>query len=172
MEVPRGVKRGGECLESQQLLIHLLVLCGHDATVNLFPNNKLLLLFSEVIITTTPPPTTTPTPEPTLPPLDLVATATTHNSVSLVWSSVSLPDTSNVMYIVEHRKTDSNQQWVVAVNSLKDNKYMVRHLDPDTTYVFNVKAVDQNGVILTQGMKQVAQKTDKKPLVLISKLPI
>lgn len=57
---------------------------------------------------------------------------------------------------------------MVAVNSLKDNKYIVRNLDPDTLYVFNVKAVGENGVILTEGFKQVS-RTDKAPLIVNSK---
>ena len=126
--------------------------------------------FTEVIITTTPPPTTTPTTEPTLAPLDLVATAATHNTVSLVWSSVPLTDASTVMYIVEYQKRDSNEQWMVAVGSLKANKYTVHRLEPDTSYVFNVKAVDQNGVVLTQSSQQVFKKTHKKTVVVVGKL--
>ena len=126
--------------------------------------------FTEVIITTTPSPTTTPTTEPTLAPLDLVATAATHNTVSLVWSSVSLTDAATVMYIVEYQKRDSNEQWVVAVDSLKANKYTVRRLEPDTSYVFNVKAVDQNGVVLTQSSRKVFKKTHKKTVVAVGKL--
>ena len=118
-------------------------------------------------MTTTPPPTTTPTPKPTLAPLDLVSTTATHNSVSLVWSSVPLPDSSNVMYVVEYRKSDSDKQWAVAVNSLKDNKYTVHRLDPDTSYVFNVKAVSEGGTILTQALKQVSRTTGKQPTIPI-----
>lgn len=57
---------------------------------------------------------------------------------------------------------------MVAVSSLKDNKYIVHNLDPDTLYVFNVKAVGENGVILTEGFKQVS-RTDKAPLIVNSK---
>lgn len=67
------------------------------------------------------------------------------------------------MYVVEYRKSDSNQQWEIAVSSLKDNKYTVHHLDPDTSYVFNVKAVGEDGTILTQALKQVSQTTGKRP---------
>ena len=129
-----------------------------------------MIFFTEVIITTTPPPTTTPTTEPTLAPLDLVATAATHNTVSLVWSSVPLTDASTVMYIVEYQKRGSNEQWMVAVDSLKANKYTVRRLEPGTSYVFNVKAVDQNGGILTQSSQKVVKKTHKKTVVAIGKL--
>ena len=132
--------------------------------------NLLIFFFTEVIITTTSPPTTTPTTEPTLAPLDLVAAAATHDTVSLVWSSVPLADASTVMYIVEYQKIDSNEQWVVAVDSLKANKYTVRRLKPDTSYVFNVKAVDQNGVVLTQSSQKVFKKTHKKTVVAIGKL--
>ena len=136
-----------------------------DSTINLH-----MIFFTEVIITTTPPPTTTPTTEPTLAPLDLVATAATHNTVSLVWSSVPLTDASTVMYIVEYQKRGSNELWIVAVESLKANKYTVRRLEAGTSYVFNVKAVDQNGVILTQSSQKVVKKTHKKTVVAIGKL--
>ena len=99
-----------------------------------------------------------------------MATAATHNTVSLVWSSVPLTDASTVMYIVEYQKRDSNEQWIVAVDSLKANKYTVRHLEPDTSYVFSVKAVDQNGVVLTQSSQKVVKKTHKKIVVAIGKL--
>ena len=99
-----------------------------------------------------------------------MATAATHNTVSLVWSSVPLTEASTVMYIVEYQKRDSNEQWVVAVDSLKANKYTVRHLEPDTSYVFNVKAVDQNGIILTQSLQKVVKKTPKKTVVIIGEL--
>lgn len=122
---------------------------------------------SEVIITTTQPPTTTPTPKPTFPPLDLVATAVTHNSVSLVWSYINQLDSSNVVYVVEFRIRDINQQWVTAVSSLKENKFTVANLDPDTMYAFNVRAVGQDGITLTQGLKR--GRTHKKPVVAISK---
>ena len=104
-----------------------------------------------------------------LAPLDLVSTAASHNSVSLAWSSVALPESSNVVYVVEYRKSDGNEQWMVAVNSLKDNRYVVHNLDPDTTYLFNVKAVGEDGVILTQGLKQVSRRTEKQPLTHRSK---
>ena len=99
-----------------------------------------------------------------------MATAATHNTVSLVWSSVPLTDASTVMYIVEYQKRDSNEQWRVAVDSLKANKYTVRHLEPDTSYVFSVKAVDQSGVVLTQSLQKVVKKTHKKTVVAIGKL--
>ena len=73
------------------------------------------------------------------------------------------PDLSIVFYVVKYRKQDSNEQWMVAVDSLKDNSYIVRNLDPDTEYVFNVKAVTDGGVFLTQGLKQVLRRTKKKP---------
>ena len=136
-----------------------------DLAINLH-----LILFTEVIITTTPPPTRTPTTELTLAPLDLVATHATHNTVTLVWNTVPLTDASTVMYIVEYQKGDSSEQWVVAVDSLKANKYTVRRLEPDTSYVFNVKAVDQNGVVLTQTSPQLFKKTHKKTMVAIGKL--
>lgn len=122
--------------------------------------------FSEVIITTTPPPTTTPTPKPTLPPLDLMITTVTHDSVLLLWSSLKLPDLSNIMYDVEYRKRGSNEQWMTAVSSLKENKFTVPNLDPDTVYVFNVRAVSQDGTTLAQGLKQVSRRTKKKPTVV------
>lgn len=122
--------------------------------------------FSEVIITTTPPPTTTPTPKPTLPPLDLMITTVTYDSVLLLWSSLKLPDLSNIMYDVEYRKRGSNEQWMTAVSSLKENKFTVRNLDPDTVYVFNVRAVSPDGTTLTQGLKQVSRRTKKKPTVV------
>lgn len=119
-----------------------------------------------MIITTTPPPTTTPTPKPTLPPLDLMITTVTHDSVLLLWSSLKLPDLSNIMYDVEYRKRGSNEQWMTAVSSLKENKFTVRNLDPDTVYVFNVRAVSPDGTTLTQGLKQVSRRTKKKPTVV------
>ena len=119
-----------------------------------------------MITTTTPPPTTTPTPKPTLPPLDLMVTTFTHDSVLLVWSSLKLPDSSDVMYVVEYHKLGSNEQWETAVSSLKENKFTVRKLDPDTMYVFNVRAVSQDGTTLTQGLKQVSKRTKKKPTVV------
>ena len=114
-----------------------------------------------MIVTTTPPPTTTLTP--TFAPLELVSTTASHSTVSLAWSSISLPDPSSVLYVVEYRKKDSNEQWRVAVNSLKDNSYVVHELDPDTEYVFNVKAVTDGGVLLTQGLNQLLHRTKKKP---------
>ena len=101
-----------------------------------------------------------------------MSTAASHNSVSLAWSSVALPESSNVVYVVEYRKSDSNDQWMVAVNSLKDNSYVVHNLDPDTKYLFNVKAVGENGVILTQGLKQVSRRTEKQPLIYSGKWSI
>ena len=119
-----------------------------------------------MITTTTPPPTTTPTPKPTLPPLDLIVTTVMHDSVLLLWSSLNLPDPTNVMYVVEYQKRGSNEQWKTAVSSLKENKFIVPNLDPDTMYVFNVRAVSQDGTTLTQGSKQVSQRTKKKPTVV------
>lgn len=119
-----------------------------------------------MITTTTPPPTTTPTPKPTLPPLDLIITTVMHDSVLLLWSSLNLPDPTNVMYVVEYQKRGSNEQWKTAVSSLKENKFIVPNLDPDTMYVFNVRAVSQDGTTLTQGSKQVSQRTKKKPTVV------
>ena len=119
-----------------------------------------------MITTTTPPPTTTPTPKPTLPPLDLIVTTVMHDSVLLLWSSLNLPDPANVMYVVEYQKRGSNEQWKTAVSSLKENKFTVPNLDPDTMYVFNVRAVSQDGTTLTQGSKQVSQRTKKKPTVV------
>ena len=119
-----------------------------------------------MITTTTPPPTTTPTPKPTLPPLDLIVTTVMHDSVLLLWSSLNLPDPTNVMYVVEYQKRGSNEQWKTAVSSLKENKFTVPNLDPDTMYVFNVRAVSQDGTTLTQGSKQVSQRTKKKPTVV------
>ena len=131
--------------------------------------NIVLVSISEVIITTTPPFTTTPTPKPTYAPLDLVSTDASHNSVSLAWSSISLPNSLGVIYVVEYRKKDSNEQWMVAVDSLKDNSYVVRNLDPDTMYVFNVRAVMDDGSFLTQGLKKVLRRTEKQPLTPKSK---
>ena len=74
------------------------------------------------------------------------------------------------MYIVEYQKRGSNELWIVAVESLKANKYTVRRLEAGTSYVFNVKAVDQNGVILTQSSQKVVKKTHKKTVVAIGKL--
>lgn len=68
---------------------------------------------------------------------------------------------------MEYRKSDSNNQWAVAVNSLKDNKYTVHRLDPDTSYVFNVKAVSEGGTVLTQALKQVSRTTGKQPTIPI-----
>ena len=119
-----------------------------------------------MITTTTPPPTTTPTLKPTLPPLDLIITTVMHDSVLLLWSSLNLPDPANVMYVVEYQKRGSNEQWKTAVSSLKENKFTVPNLDPDTMYVFNVRAVSQDGTTLTQGSKQVSQRTKKKPTVV------
>jgi len=119
-----------------------------------------------VITTTTPPPTTTPTPKPTLPPLDLIITTVTHDSVLLLWSSLKLPDSSDVMYVVEYHKRGNNEQWETAVSSLKENKFTVSNLDPDTMYVFNVRAVSQDGTTLTQVLKQVSKRTKKKPTVV------
>lgn len=119
-----------------------------------------------MITTTTPPPTTTPTPKPTLPPLDLIIATVMHDSVLLLWSSLNLPDPTNVMYVVEYQKRGSNEQWKTAVSSLKENKFTVPNLDPDTMYVFNVRAVSQDGTTLTQGSKQVSQRTKKKPTVV------
>ena len=119
-----------------------------------------------MITTTTPPPTTTPTPKPTLPPLDLIITTVMHDSVLLLWSSLNLPDPANVMYVVEYQKRGSNEQWKTAVSSLKENKFTVPNLDPDTMYVFNVRAVSQDGTTLTQVLKQVSIKTKKKPTVV------
>lgn len=119
-----------------------------------------------MITTTTPPPTTTPTPKPTLPPLDLIITTVMQDSVLLLWSSSNLPDPTNVMYVVEYQKRGSNEQWKTAVSSLKENKFTVPNLDPDTMYVFNVRAVSQDGTTLTQGSKQVSQRTKKKSTVV------
>ena len=121
-----------------------------------------------MITTTTPLPTTTPTPtpKPTLPPLDLIITTVTHNSVLLLWSSLKLLDSSAVEYVVEYRKLGSNEQWETAVDSLKENKFTVLNLEPDTTYVFNVRAVSQDGTTLTQVLKQVSSRTKKKPTVV------
>lgn len=119
-----------------------------------------------MITTTTPPPTTTPTPKPTLPPLDLIIATVMHDAVLLLWSSLNLPDPTNVMYVVEYQKRGSNEQWKTAVSSLKENKFTVPNLDPDTMYVFNVRAVSQDGTTLTQGSKQVSQRTKKKPTVV------
>jgi len=121
-----------------------------------------------VITTTTPLPTTTPTPtpKPTLPPLDLIITTVTHNSVLLLWSSLKLLDSSAVEYVVEYHKHGSNEQWKTAVDSLKENKFTVPNLEPDTTYVFNVRAVSQDGTTLTQVLKQVSSRTKKKPTVV------
>ena len=71
------------------------------------------------------------------------------------------------MYVVEYRKRDGNEQWLTAVSSLKENKFTVRNLKPDTMYVFNVRAVAQDGTTLTQGLKQVSRKTKKKPAVVV-----
>lgn len=121
-----------------------------------------------MITTTTPPPTTTPTPtpKPTLPPLDLIITTVTHNSVLLLWSSLKLLDSSAVEYVVEYHKHGSNEQWETAVDSLKENKFTVPNLEPDTMYVFNVRAVSQDGTTLTQVLKQVSSRTKKKPTVV------
>lgn len=119
-----------------------------------------------MITTTTPPPTTTPTPKPTLPPLDLIIATVMHDSVLLLWSSLNLPDPTDVMYVVDYQKRGSNEQWKTAVSSLKENKFTVPNLDPDTMYVFNVRAVSQDGTTLTQGSKQVSQRTKKKPTVV------
>lgn len=121
-----------------------------------------------MITTTTPLPTTTPTPtpKPTLPPLDLIITTVTHNSVLLLWSSLKLLDSSAVEYVVEYHKLGSNEQWETAVDSLKENKFTVPNLEPDTMYVFNVRAVSQDGTTLTQVLKQVSSRTKKKPTVV------
>ena len=119
-----------------------------------------------MITTTTPPPTTTPTPKPTLPPLDLIITTVTHDSVLLLWSSLKLPDSSDVKYVVEYHRRDSNEQWETVVSSLKENKFTVSNLEPDTTYVFNVRAENQDGTTLTQGLKQVSSRTKNKPTVV------
>ena len=95
-----------------------------------------------------------------------MVTIVTHDSVLLVWSSLKLPDSSDVMYVVEYQKLGSNEQWETAVSSLKENKFTVRKLDPDTMYVFNVRAVSQDGITLTQGLKQVSKRTKKKPTVV------
>jgi len=70
------------------------------------------------------------------------------------------------MYVVEYHKRGSNEQWETAVSSLKQNKFTVPNLDPDTMYVFNVRAVSQDGTTLTQGLKQVSKRTKKKPTVV------
>ena len=121
-----------------------------------------------MITTTTPLPTTTPTPtpKPTVPPLDLIITTVTHNSVLLLWSSLKLLDSSAVEYVVEYHKRGSNEQWETAVDSLKENKFTVPNLEPDTMYVFNVRAVSQDGTTLTQVLKQVSSRTKKKPTVV------
>ena len=121
-----------------------------------------------MITTTTPLPTTTPTPtpKPTLPPLDLIITTVTHNSVLLLWSSLKLLDSSAVEYVVEYHKRGSNEQWETAVDSLKENKFTVPNLEADTMYVFNVRAVSQDGTTLTQVLKQVSSRTKKKPTVV------
>ena len=137
------------------------------ATKASITGNKIYFEFSEVIITTPKPPNTTPTPKPTLPPLDLMVTTVTHNSVLLLWSSLKLPDTSNVMYAVEYRKRDRNEQWETAISSLKENKFTVSKLEPDTVYVFNVRAVAPDGTTLTQALKQVSRKTKKRPAVVV-----
>ncbi|XP_068732704.1 toll-like receptor 2 [Montipora capricornis] len=59
---------------------------------------------------------------------------------------------------------------MVAVDSLKDNSYVVRNLDPDTMYVFNVRAVMDDGSFLTQGLKKVLRRTEKQPLT--PKIPL
>ncbi len=68
---------------------------------------------------------------------------------------------------MEYRKRDSNEQWFTAVSSLKENKFTVPNLKPDTVYVFNVRAVAQDGTTLTQALKQVSRKTKKKPAVVV-----
>ena len=80
------------------------------------------------------------------------------------------PGVLDVMYVVEFRKSDSNQQWVTAVSSFKENKLTVSHLESNTKYMFNVKAVGPNGSTLTQPLKPVPKRTKKMPVVSISKL--
>ena len=71
------------------------------------------------------------------------------------------------MYAVEYRKRDRNEQWETAISSLKENKFTVSKLEPDTVYVFNVRAVAPDGTTLTQALKQVSRKTKKRPAVVV-----
>ena len=113
-----------------------------------------------------------PTPKPTLPPLDVVVTSVTHNSVDLAWSSVTSSDVSDIMYVVEFRKRNGKQPWNTAVSSLKEDKLTVKNLESETWYLFNVRAVGPDDSTLTKPLKPLSHRTKKAPVVAISKLDI
>ena len=101
-------------------------------------------------------PTTVPPPPP-LPsaPLDFVVTDVRSRSVKLLWSSAHQAGLSPVTYIVEYKNVDKNGQWIQVVSALKQDLYVVRNLEPNTRYIFAVRAASKD-------MKSARTESGKK----------
>lgn len=97
-----------------------------------------------IIFHRTPEPSTFPGP-PSKPAISDV----TETSVRLTWRNNANPGASAVLsYTVEYFSHETGRGWIVASDVVVEQTYTVRGLQPDTAYMFLVRAQNSHGLSL------------------------
>ncbi|ESO09972.1 hypothetical protein HELRODRAFT_72804, partial [Helobdella robusta] len=100
------------------------------------PNNH------RIIFKRTPDPFTYPGP-----PVRVQATEIKETSVKLVWRTNNYDGYSEITnFVVEYFSPDQGEGWVIASDGVTELSYVVRNLQPATSYLFLVRAQNSHGI--------------------------